>query len=916
MWQYILLMLHRQRSRNVLASSGFLLAACALILLSATTQSTVLQAKQIISRNWRSTYDLVVLPPHTSLPTGKAIPANLFESIAGGISIQQYQQIKRLSGVEIAAPIAYIGYAQDPFTLLGGIGPKHLAPGFYRFEWTQTAFNGRQKVTENHDFDGLYVNPQVCNDTTSLQGQQEADARLKLAIRCIDGKGSYLSFVPNTGTFLVAAIDPDAENHLLHLSQTIVGGRMLTRSDGVKLDKLHSSLPALLQSAPSPNYDVPLLLNIQFPERMNITVSFVRLPIDTLDPKVVLARGGQSYMDHLPAQNLFTAAIPIAQNDPRVFSQGEHFDWNGHGWQFHIDRGFLSYNFNFVSAPTGLTYQPASVPSGQSGLAYSLLPAPMQGVSGTTGTEVAFRDLHPFAGEAVTIETASAQTSQYLRHTYNGNFYTPQIVGQFDGKRVAAQFTSLLNWLPEGTYAEPSALLRYDAQGRPVSPTPLFTTANPTGFLLQPPQALTTLSAAEQILGNRSISVIRVRVAGNIAPDQRGWQRVAQVAQSIQRSTGLRAIVTLGSSPSPTLIYVPGIKVGQDGATQNIAPLGWVEERWISLGVALVYLNQLGQTRTLLLGAVLLVCLGYLFVTLSSLAEAQRKEFAILNALGWEPQQSAVSFVIQALLLALVGGVLGVGLALLIAALIGVSPLWSIVIWTLPAIVGLALLSTFYPFWQLWHLQPAEMLRTRASVSFNKSSSKAATGVRSHLPAVGGMALSNLLRSRVRALIASGSLFLSAILLTVMVDGILAFHQTLQGTLLGEYVLVQTAVPQLAGAFFAILLTFLSVADLLLLQVRERRKEIGLLQAIGWRPRLVQRLFMQEGLALAVVGTIPGVLLALLLLALQHQTQNTVPTPLIGMGTVLLMLAVSALATLPAMRAANRIPLMDILRAE
>ncbi|MGI9060309.1 MAG: hypothetical protein ACR2H5_17230 [Ktedonobacteraceae bacterium] len=59
------------------------------------------------------------------------------------------------------------------------------------------------------------------------------------------------------------------------------------------------------------------------------------------------------------------------------------------------------------------------------------------------------------------------------------------------------------------------------------------------------------------------------------------------------------------------------------------------------------------------------------------------------------------------------------------------------------------------------------------------------------------------------------------------------------------------------------LLTFLSVADLLLLQVWERQKEIEVLQAVGWRPRIVQ-----EGL------------------------------------------------TLPALRAISRLPMMDVLRAE
>lgn len=45
-----------------------------------------------------------------------------------------------------------------------------------------------------------------------------------------------------------------------------------------------------------------------------------------------------------------------------------------------------------------------------------------------------------------------------------------------------------------------------------------------------------------------------------------------------------------------------------------------MEERWIAIGVALIYLNSLAATRLLVLGAVLLVCLGYTVVTLSALA--------------------------------------------------------------------------------------------------------------------------------------------------------------------------------------------------------------------------------------------------------------------------------------------------------
>ena len=113
----------------------------------------------------------------------------------------------------------------------------------------------------------------------------------------------------------------------------------------------------------------------------------------------------------------------------------------------------------------------------------------------------------------------------------------------------------------------------------------------------------------------------------------------------------------------------------------------------------------------------------------------------------------------------------------------------------------------------------------------------------------------------------------------------------------------------------AMVLTFLSVADLLLLQVRERQQEIGLLQAVGWRPWAIQRLFVQEGLFLALIGTISGVLVSLLVLSAQHSAQNIVSVPLMAGGVIVLMAMVSVLAILPAMRAVSRMEVVDLLRA-
>ncbi len=234
MLQYVLLMLRRQRGRSVLTGGGFLLAACAVILLSATTQTTVIQARQIINNNWRPSYDLVVLPSQAKLPSGQTVPADFLEGYNGGISVQQYEQIKSLPDIAVAAPIAFLGYALSPVPALN-FAPQALAPGYYREDLTLTAFNGHQHIIERHEslIYGIFA---TC-DITSESGAREALMQQNVEVGfCGVGSTAPTEFPSlDDGTFLFAAIDPAEEEQLLHLNPQAIEGRMLTEQDGLTL---------------------------------------------------------------------------------------------------------------------------------------------------------------------------------------------------------------------------------------------------------------------------------------------------------------------------------------------------------------------------------------------------------------------------------------------------------------------------------------------------------------------------------------------------------------------------------------------------------------------------------------------------------------------------------------------------------
>lgn len=909
MWRYVLLLFRRQPGKSVLASSGFLLTACALILLSATTQTTVAVGNQIIGQSWRSNYDLVVLPPKATVPSQNTIPADLLEGYDGGISLKQYEQIAGLPGVEVAAPIAYVGYVQMPAPQVI-FSKDALAPGYYRLDWTLSAFNGQREVVERRETTYFY---QLSNCDVSLPiptNVLDALDKENVIFGCNTSSVPWSEFnTVDTGTFLLAAIDPRAENKLVQLDKSISSGRMLNAQDLMHFNtdpQMGRALKCPNGQADSskcskiPNYNIPVLYHAQLPGQITLRGRFARIAPATLNPKTVIAQGGASYLAQFsPLQVIFDGVVPLVQNDPQRFSTGEIL-WDGHAWQPFVPnfgKDPVYYSLNFLYTPSGLTYSSTVGPDG-TGSAYVVLP------DGRQGPEAAFRTL------------TTLHISQGTNRFNPQAFYFFEPVGYFTGNNLEAQFSNPLNWLPENTYASPPAILHYDAQGNALTPTNLLPTTNPAGFLLQPPLALTTLNIASRLRGNDVISAIRIRVSGVDSAKPASWKRIQQVAGLIEQRTHLRVLVTLGSSPRPTLVYVPGVKQGQFGAQQAIAPIGWIEERWIAIGASILYLAQLGATRLLLIGAVVAVCFGYLVVSFSSLVTTQSTEFAVLSALGWRPWQPIRLFLIQALLLALVGGAIGLGIALLIVTLLSATPIWLVVIWLLPAMLVLALLSSLYPLWLIWRIRPASILRAGAFISPGRTGRIWGFPLWSFVPPLWSLVARNLARSRPRTVLTIFSLFLSTMLLVLMFSGILALRQTLTGTLLGDFVLLQTAIPQITGCVFAVLLSFLSVTDLLLLQARERQREIGLLYAIGWRAGLVQRMFVQEGITIALIGSVPGVLVAAWILTLQHISQITISPWLVALGAVALITLVAGLATLPALRVIKRMQVNDILRAE
>jgi hypothetical protein len=116
---------------------GILVATTAFTVLTGTSDSQRLEVRGAVAKSFRTQFYILVRPrgARTSLEQQRGLlRPGVLTGIFGGISMRQWQQVLRVGGVEVAAPIATVGY-----TLPDALVPVDVtaeaagaSPGLYR----------------------------------------------------------------------------------------------------------------------------------------------------------------------------------------------------------------------------------------------------------------------------------------------------------------------------------------------------------------------------------------------------------------------------------------------------------------------------------------------------------------------------------------------------------------------------------------------------------------------------------------------------------------------------------------------------------------------------------------------------------------------------------------------------------------
>jgi putative ABC transport system permease protein len=859
-------LLHRRR-RTVTLAAGILVAAVSFTLLTSAARTSELRVTGTVEQSFRTAYDILVRPAgsFTQIERERGlVQENYLSGIFGGITLEQYRLIKSIPGIEVAAPIANLGYVlpanQIPIRLdryLNGdpaqiyrVGLRWVASngtssypssklfvyysrqhrfvapptgGFGTLRAIQEVVPGREPVTvcPGGFVEGLprpmktpYSGPDPAS--TYLQCFSEQSPQL--------GRFNIEPFREGLGTVadarfpvLLAAIDPVQEARLLGLDDAVTSGRYLSDAD---------------QARASEDVAIPVLASLRTYVDQRLEVTVERLDVS----------GGAVFPDVLASADAFefVTSRPGRVVGREVFHPGSMYEamldrFEGDRPKYVIDEFWTASPVRYATASlehlTALQVRnPDSVWENPNHEPF--FPAP-------PGSEdVQFRQLtghpSPCPADLGGCVVAAGVT----------------VVGRFDPNLLPG-FSSLSE-LPLESYYPPRAEPADAASQEALGGRALLPSMNLGDYVSQPPFMFTTLKAAEVFLRSRyfegsdasaPISAIRVRVSGVTGSDPLSRERIRRAAQLVHEQTGLAVDVTAGSSPHPMLIDLPAGEYGRPPLT--------VREGWVEKGVAVEFVDAIDRKSVALFGLILVICGFFLANGTFASVRSRRNEIGTLLCLGWS--QGAIFRVVlgEVALVGLVAGILGAGLAAVLVRVFSLQMPVERTLLAVPIAVVLAVAAGLIPAWRASRSAPMDAVLPVASDR----------GLRGPVRRVVGVAVANLARVPSRTALGAIGLGIGVAALTILVALNYAFQGALVGTLLGSAVSVQVRGVDLASIAFTIALGGLSVADVLFLNVRERAPELVTLRAVGWSEAHLRQLVLLEGIAVGALGCVAGALL-------------------------------------------------------
>ncbi|MGH7721413.1 MAG: FtsX-like permease family protein [Candidatus Dormibacteria bacterium] len=807
--RFALRQLVSQRLATAFAAAGLLTSTVGFILLASTSQTAAAALRGDAEKQWPSPFDLLVRPASAVTGLEKSqglVRPNYLSGLVGGITIDQLLRIRRIPGVQVAAPIAVVGFVNWPAGRALDLSRQVAGHAISVFRISQNAI-GDAGLSHFPTSTRYLVVASDGRLQTALGGVTQlhigaVTVECTGAVDCVGGgtaggsPANATTFVSFNEPVLLAGVDPVAEAALSGAAGCVRTGRYLRAGDSPQLAATAVPVVPVLASATS-----------FIDETVSVHVDAASQP-----------------------QTVLTGAAPSSLRTwSPVSTQSNTAD--------QLFAGFLSqglgsyYNTGPITVPGPVSYGTVA----GAHLAAHSVPPDLSVFTGAFGRDPSVppeaRDtwlrhisLHQFINSG----GANAQGQSTLQPPNRW-----QVVGRFDPQCFTGSSTS-------GALAgfAPATVTMGDG-------VRLGATRSVAGYVNPPPALLTTLAGAAYFAdparfaggpGAALISAIRIRVAGVQQPGPLSEARLARVAAAVHAATGLAVDIVKGSAQRSISIDLPAGRFGRPPST--------VTEGWSVKGVVVDFVNTVGRANLALFAVVLVGAAILVGQTTYGSTRRRRREFGVLRALGWSPARIAVLVELETVTLAGTVGVAALLVDLVVSIVLHTGSLgWQLALSPVVAI-GLAGLATAMP----------ALMISRSSVAATLRPPRRSRR-RSRPPSLAGFACREMTGAwRAEALLGAGAVGLGGALLGGAVLIATSFGGAVDASLLGNVVSGQLRGFHVVLGGLVLVIGTVAAGQIVTLSYLERQPDLAVLRALGWHRRSVAAVAAIQAVVLGLAG--------------------------------------------------------------
>lgn len=915
----ILASLRRRAGRSLALLLGVLMATTGFTVLTASTETSRLQVTGTVSEHSRGAYDILVRPAGTATTLEqerRLVQPNFLASAYGGITADQWREIRDLPGVEIAAPVAMLGYTSGYFTeveldITDAVDFDarrqliEVRPRWYADRGLSSAVDDRDELVG-------YV--YVTRDPVAWPRWDEAQA--PEGGPGVPAEAPYTDGVRREGDACggsrgVAGLEPyelrdDGAAPVCvseapgPLPRVLTNAVHLTGDDTFEMGGFHS---AVRNDDDAPATRERLTVQVRVPRLLTLVAAvdpaaeaqLVGLDDALVDGRYLAPDGETVQLQQGPGQTVpgeprqapaLVSARPYV--DEQVAAEARQVEWDGSTLPGQAPGAVATVLADNPRGPASVG-EPVDLVDGHVGDLERSLELPDR-VPPEAGGSVLSGTVAPLGQR---IETGPARLAEDPDGTLRPEPHPPVADDWPEEGRSPWQEVP-----PDSVLARDLSFRELDFGGtdraglgdlHSTVAVGLFDPDLLAGVegLAQVPMATYTPSHAvgadpetRDVLGDRPLLPAGSTPAGYLATPPMALIALGTLLEYSEdpapvSAVRVRVADVTGFDPlsrervratAEQIAEATGLDVdvvfGSSPAPQQVAlpagDLGRPElrlaEEWSLKGAAVAIIDAVDRKSAALFGLILVVCVLFVANTTAAAVRDRRGELAVLACLGWPRWRLGLAIGGEVGAVGLVAGVLGALAAPPLGALTGIDVPAGQAWLPVPVALGLALVAAAVPAWRASRADPGAAVAP--AVAAPRARARQRRGVLS-------MALGNLFRVPGRTLLGVAALAVGVGGLTLLAAVTLAFHGAVTGSLLGDAVSVRIRGVDAVAVAATVLLGLVAVADVLYVNIRERAAELATLRATGWSSAALGRLVAYEGLAMGALGGVLGAGVAL-----------------------------------------------------